>query len=36
MREKRARRKKENIEDGVFWRAPKPPIYRCEGVNGMG
>jgi len=20
----------------VFWRAPKTPIYRCEGVNGMG
>jgi len=24
------------LRDSVFWRAPKPPIYRCEGVNGMG
>jgi len=24
------------MRDGVFWRAPKSPIYRCEGLNGMG
>jgi len=24
------------MRDGVFWIAPKSPIYRCEGLNGMG